>query len=181
MNPGLGVPSPAGGRDCQFLMMGGMYVETFQLPEALGERERRAQAPGYFEKRMEMGRRHLNDPIAGLEVEELDEDAYSNRMRDLPRIAGEIKRSIPPQPEAAREEAEQLSLVAHNGIPDMSGRATTGYGECASSSRYISHRQNGRLRSHNGRNGEKCSARANHLCVVGAGFDSCPGTIRTNA
>jgi hypothetical protein len=38
----------------------------------------------------------LNDPIEGLEVEELDQDAYMRRMRDLPRVAEEIMDSLPP-------------------------------------------------------------------------------------
>ncbi|MGH3677290.1 MAG: hypothetical protein ACRDU5_16430 [Mycobacterium sp.] len=77
-------------------------VEAFR--QAAAELERRQQEPGYSERQRELAKQYLDNPLPGLEVEEMDETAYEQRMRDLPRLAEEIARNVPPDIRAAIDE-----------------------------------------------------------------------------
>lgn len=77
-------------------------VEAFQ--QAAAELQRLQQDPGYAERQREKARQFLGKDVPGLEVEELDQDAYDTRMRDLQGIADEISATMPPDIRAAVEE-----------------------------------------------------------------------------
>jgi hypothetical protein len=77
-------------------------VDAFS--QAAAELERRQQEPGYSERQREKAWQYLDNPLPGLEVEEMDEAAYEERMRDLPRLAEEISRGVPPDIRAAIDE-----------------------------------------------------------------------------
>ena len=77
-------------------------VEACRLAEA--ELERLQQDPHHAQRQREKARQYLGKDVPGLEVEEMDQDAYEQRMRDLPRIAEEIRKTIPPDLREAIDE-----------------------------------------------------------------------------
>jgi hypothetical protein len=77
-------------------------VDAFR--QAAAELRRRQQDPAHTDWQREKARQYLDNPLPGLEVEEMDQDAYEARMRDLPRIADEISQTIPPDIRAAIDE-----------------------------------------------------------------------------
>jgi hypothetical protein len=77
-------------------------VEAFR--QAAAELERLQQDPGHGERQREKARQFLGKNVPGLEVEEMDADAYDARMRDLPKIAEEISKTVPSDIRAAIDE-----------------------------------------------------------------------------